>query len=471
MTSRAGALPESFRGLVAGVVGLAREGVALTRYLASQGAHVVVSDRADASALQPALEAIGDVDVTLDLGGHRLEALTRCDVVFVSPGVPRAIPVLVALQERGVRLSSETELFLARCPVGTIGITGSAGKTTTTTLVGKILEAGGRRVHVGGNIGRPLIGALGEIGGDSAVVLELSSFQLQYLGVSPQIAAVLNITPNHLDRHRDMAEYAGAKRQIVEHQGAGDVAVLNADDPIVSSWATGLGGRVDRFSLESRALGGDGAYVDGDELVVRVRGGCDRVASAGALRLRGRHNLANALAAIAISSAAGARVAAMRAVLESFTGVEHRLEEVCRRDGVTFVNDSIATAPERLIAGLRSFDSPVVLVAGGRDKRLPWAEAAALIRERARAVVTMGEAAPLIEEAIEGARHAGGAPRVARAADMRDAVRLASAFAHAGDVVLLSPGCTSFDSYRDFEERGDDFKMAVRSIIGSGAHA
>lgn len=467
--SRAAPLPESFAGLRVGVVGLAREGVALTRYLASHGAHVVVSDRAEPSALLSSLEAIRDFEVTLDLGGHSVEPMARCDVVFVSPGVPRTIPVLAELQARGVRLSSETELFLARCPVEAIGITGSAGKTTTTTLVGKILEADGRHVLVGGNIGRPLIGALGEIRPDSAVVLELSSFQLQHLETSPHIAAVLNVTPNHLDRHRDMAEYAEAKRQIVAHQEAGDVAVLNTDDPIVRAWDQGLRGRLLSFSMQPLAQSREGAYLDDGELVVRAGGASEPVLPAASLRLRGRHNVANALAAIAVTSAAGASVASMRAVLQSFGGVEHRLEEVHRRDGITYVNDSIATAPERLMAGLRSFDSPVVLLAGGRDKHLPWDDAAALICARARAVVTMGEAAPLIEEAIEGARTSTGSPRVTRAADMQDAVRLASAFARPGDVVLLSPGCTSYDRYRNYEERGDDFKVAVRNIVGSGA--
>ena len=471
MMDREASLPTSWAGRHVGVVGLAREGVALTRYLAAHGAHVIVSDRAQPSALLPSLEAIRGYEVTLDLGGHNLETLARCDVVFVSAGVPRTIPVLVGLQARGVRLSSETELFLSRCPVGAIGITGSAGKTTTTTLVGKILQADGKHVLVGGNIGRPLIGSLDEIGRSSHVVLELSSFQLQHLSVSPHIAAVLNLTPNHLDRHRDMAEYAEAKRQIVAHQGSSDVAVLNADDPVVSTWGPELRGRRSSFSMERLELAGDGAHLDDGQLMVRAGGVSTRVIPARSLRLRGRHNVANALAAVAMASAAGASVASMRSVLGSFGGVEHRLEEVQRRDGISFVNDSIATAPERLIAGLRSFDSPIVLVAGGRDKHLPWGDAAALICARARAVVTMGEAAPLIEEAIEGASAQGAAPRVVRAADMLDAVRLASAAAEPGDVVLLSPGCTSFDRYRNYEERGDDFKLAVRSITGSGAQA
>ena len=461
-------LPASFASTRVGILGLGREGVALTRYLAAEGARIVVSDRASASSLAGPLAEISGCDVTLDLGGHDESLLLACDFLFVSPGVPWSLPVLAQAQQRGLRITSETELVFDRTPVPITAVTGSAGKTTTTTLVGKMLEADGRRVLVGGNIGRPVIGRLRHLAPDTHLVLELSSFQLQRLRQSPHVAAVLNVTPNHLDRHADMAEYVEAKRQIVAHQRPGDLAILNADDPEVRAFAAATPARTVYFSFTQLAAGRDGAYLDGDRLALRLGGADTGLVSTSEIRLPGQHNIANAAAAVAICSTHGVQPDAMRRVLRSFQGVEHRLELVATVAGVRFMNDSIATAPERLLAGLRAISDPIVLVAGGRDKHLPWDEAAQLICNRVRTVVTLGEAAPLIEAAlVKAAQRTGLMPVVRRAVSMEQAVQMASEAAAPGQVVLLSPGCTSYDMYRDFEERGRAFKAAVTALHGA----
>lgn len=459
--ARSFSAPDPLAGQRAVVLGLAREGVDLARYLAHQGARVTVTDQRSSDALAAGLDGLAGLDVALALGGHPLALLDACDTLYLSPGVPPDIPFAVEARQRGIVLSSATELFLARCPARIIGITGSSGKTTTTALTGAMLRAGGHEVWVGGNIGVPLLGRLDEIDARAWVVMELSSFQLEPLRCSPPVAAITNITPNHLDRHGTMEAYAAAKFQILAHQSGGDWAVLNADDPLL---ATAPGGAVRRwFSLE-RAV--DGAYLDADTLVLSRGGKVRRVAERSELRLRGRHNLANALCACALADLAGIEPAALGAALREFRGVAHRLEVVAELDGVQYVDDSIATSPERSIAALASYDEPIVLIAGGRDKHLPWGRWADLVARRVRHLILLGEAAELIASAAEQ-----GAPAVPRERvdTLEAAVRAARALAQAGDVVLLSPGCTSYDQFRDFEERGDRFRTVVRGLIGNGA--
>lgn len=458
-------LPSSFAGQRVAIVGLGREGIALTKVLAREGAHILVSDRAPADALATSLAAIADCNVTLNLGGHDSSKVLAHDVLFLSAGVPRTLPLVVEAQRRGLRISSETEFFFSRCPVPITAITGSAGKTTTTTLVGKIMEASGRRVVVAGNIGRAMSAELAGIRSDTCVVLELSSFQLQFLPSSPHVGAMLNVTPNHLDRHADMAEYTEAKRQIFAHQTAQDIAIVNADDPTSLACGATSHGELRSFSLSATLSTARGASVQGGAIVLHDSGTKRSVLGIGELALIGRHNLANAVAACGITHALGAGADSMRAVLTTFAGVEHRLEHVADIGGVRYINDSIATAPERLIAGLEAMTRPTVVLLGGRDKHLPWDRAADLVCTHARAVVTMGEAAALIELALgQSADRLGVAPPILRAHDLVDATQLARAAAHPGDAVLLSPGCTSFDMYRDFEERGRAFKNIVRQL-------
>jgi UDP-N-acetylmuramoylalanine--D-glutamate ligase len=292
------------------------------------------------------------------------------------------------------------------------------------------------------------------------VVMELSSFQLEIMTRSPQVAAVLNITPNHLDRHGTMEAYVAAKANILRFQNAGGIAVLGRDDAGARALAPQARGQVRWFSAQERVA--DGAYLDGERLMTARGGQAEPVAALADIQLRGRHNVLNVLAAMAISGAAGATPEAMRAGLAGFGGVEHRLEFVREWRGARWYNDSIATAPERVIAALRSFDEPIVLLLGGRDKKLPWYELAGLVRERVKAAVLFGEAGPLIEAALRAA----GVPAQARPrfAHLAEAVPAAAALAAPGDVVLLSPGCTGYDEFRDFVERGERFKEWVKGL-------
>ncbi len=451
---------ERFAGKRVTVVGLAREGVSLARFLAEVRADVVANDRAPAAALEKSLAALRDLPVRLVLGEHPPEVFLESDVVFVSPGVPQELPPLAEARRQGVTISSETQLFFELCPGRLVGITGSSGKTTTTALTGEMLRQAGLPVYVGGNIGVPLLEKVDEIRAGEWVVLEMSSFQLETLPYSPPVAAILNITPNHLDRHADMESYAAAKANIVRHQGAEDWAILNADDRITADIRAA--GRPVWFSLERPV---EGCYLEGGRVVLRRAASVETVCEVEEVHLRGRHNLYNVVAAVAVASAVGVPVAAMRAAIGGFRGVPHRLEPVGDVDGVTYYNDSIATAPERAMASLRSFEEPIVLIAGGRDKHLPMDEWGEMIRRRVKALVLMGEAAGKIERAVLDAP-GGAPPPIAHVNSMEEAVALAWASSAPGDVVLLAPGCTSFDMFRDFEERGERFRECVRGLRG-----
>jgi UDP-N-acetylmuramoylalanine--D-glutamate ligase len=469
------------RGMRVAVIGAAREGLALARFMSLQGAQVTLSDAKSAEALSDALAELAGLPVRLALGGHPADLLD-VDVLFLSPGVPLGAPLVQEARRRGVPLSSEPRLFTQLCQAPVVGITGSSGKTTTTTLVGRMLKAAGRRTWVGGNIGRPLIGEL--LGGEQpdVAVMELSSFQLELFhaacqgeqtelvrseasraislaGWSPPIAVVTNITPNHLDRHASMEDYVHAKAAILDYQGPADWAILNGDDAYAARLAARARGQVARFSLAGPVA--CGAMLRGDELWLRLGGREEPICARGELRLRGEHNVANVLAAGCAAALAGAGAEAIRSVATTFEGVPHRLEVVRRWRGVTFVNDSIATSPERAIAALRAFDEPLVLLAGGRDKHLPWDEWAAWVRRKVRVVVAFGECAPLIEKALAGGPDG---PLVRRADDLGEAVGLAAQLAQAGEVALLSPGGTSFDAYVDFEARGRAFRDLVHQL-------
>lgn len=488
----------TFAGKTVLVVGLAREGTVAARWLVGQGARVIASD------LQ-ATAGVGEMDglgVELRIGPQTPDLLAGVDVIVASPGVPQDLPLFLAAQAAGLPITTETRLFAQLCPAKIVGITGSSGKTTTTTLTAKMLEASGYRTWLGGNIGEPLLGRVAEVGAGDRVALELSSFQLLYWGgraggratevattrggggeggISPQVAGVLNLTPNHLDRHPSLAHYAAAKANILASQSAGDVAVLNGDDPLTAAWAAArrvrieagpgqeavdfpLAGRVLSFSLRAQPAG-DGAWLSEDGWVwLRWQGQAQAIVHRHAIKLRGEHNLANILAACCLAAAAGAAPAAMCETASTFAGVEHRLQIVRHRRGVWWIDDSIATSPERAMAALRSFDEPIILLAGGRDKHLPWAAWAATVHERARHVIVFGEAAGLIKAALLPLPADSRVQAVHTAADLATVVSLADALTRPGDVVLLSPGGTSFDAYRDFAARGHHFRDLVLAL-------
>ncbi|UCC64140.1 MAG: UDP-N-acetylmuramoyl-L-alanine--D-glutamate ligase [Anaerolineae bacterium] len=470
-----------FGGQQVTIVGLAREGTALARFLAERGATATATDQKPARALKGTLDALAGLPINYRLGGHP-EEIFEADVVFLSPGVPFDSPVAQGARQRGIPLSSETRLFTRLCPAPIVGITGSSGKTTTTALVGEMLERSHPgRVWVGGNIGQPLIGHLDEIRPDDWVVMELSSFQLELFGPwdlgrrghgplfdpagwSPPVAAILNVTPNHLDRHRTMEAYTAAKREIIAYQKPGDAAVLGFDNAVTRGLAADCPGRAIFFGTagwKAAGLEGWGAFLDNDVIAVRLDGEARPVCRSGELRLRGQHNVENVLAACAIASAAGAGVKALRAAATTFEGLPHRLELVREFNGVRYYNDSIATSPERTIAALKSFGEPIVLLLGGRDKHLPWDDLARLTHRKARHAILFGEAAPIIQRAMQAVP---GGCQVHLAATMEVATELAASLAQPGDMVLLSPGGTSFDAFQDFEERGERFKEKVKQL-------
>jgi len=462
----------NFAGKRATIIGLAREGTALARFLAEQGAIVTVSDLKKEEELKESIAKLRRFPIRFVLGGHPGEILNQTDVLFISPGVPKDTLIVVAAQEKGIPISSETKLFTELCPAPIIGITGSSGKTTTVSLVGQMLKASSFRTWVGGNIGQPLIGHLGEIEPTDKVVMELSSFQLEIMEWSPSIAAILNITPNHLDRHPSMEAYTEAKLNILRFQQPGDVAVLGYD--LITNLRSRITHHVSRithhasrilsFSLKDEVE--QGAFLQDGDIILRL-GDTERpVFPVDKIKLLGRHNLANVLAACVIAAVAGASRQAIADVATTFEGVEHRLELVREIGGVRYYNDSIATSPERTVAALRSFDQPIVLLAGGRDKHLPWDEMARLTLQKVRRLLLFGEAAPIIEKAIQVSSFEFRVSRdfIHRCQTLDEAVETAARVAEPGDVVLLSPGGTSFDAFRDFVERGERYRELVKAL-------
>ncbi len=457
MSAGRGSAP-SYRGKRVVVVGLAREGIDLARFLNAEGARVTVTDTKRAELLDRELAALEDLRLRYILGGHPIGLLLDdTEALFVSPGVSQETPLVQEARRRGIEVSSATRLFFQRCPGRIVGITGSSGKGTTTGLVGEMLRAAGRDTRVGGNIGVPLLGQLATMTEQTWVVLELSSFQLETLDASPRVAAITNIAPNHLDRHGTMEAYVAAKRHIFEFQSSADWCILNADDAASRQFAPPS--RVLRFSLEHPV---EGAYLRGETLYARLGDTEQMIASRSDSPLRGRHNLANTLAACAVALACGVEVTAMRRGIQAFTGLPHRLQPVGEVQGVQFVDDSIATSPDRALAALRAFDEPLVVIAGGRDKHLPLDEWAAALAQRARHVVLLGELADPIAAALR--RVAPGYAAISHVGSMQEAVARAFALAEPGTIVLLSPGGTSFDMFADFEARGRAFQTAVRAL-------
>ena len=478
------------------IVGLAREGQAAAQWLAARGAHIIASDlRPPAEDVREKMEAAG---VRLMIGPQTPDLLRHANVVVVSPGVPQEIPLLQGARARNIPITTEPRLFAQGNPAPLVGVTGSSGKTTTATLVARMLEASGFQTWLGGNIGSPLLPQIANIRAQDRVVMELSSFQLIYWqstapwpqapapwnsgdAISPQIAAILNLTPNHLDRHPSMAHYIAAKANILAAQKPGDAAILNRDDPLLAAWirsgqveiAAGPGQKARSFPLAGRLITfgfdkpqqGDGAWLSKGRIYLRHHGQTRLITTTANVQLRGQHNLANVLAAVAIASAAGASRTGLRDAIRSFRGVPHRLEEVLRTpDNIVWINDSIATAPERAIAALRSYQRPIILLAGGRDKDLPWQDWAQEAQKRARIIIAFGEAAPIIQRALQKHPAQGQRPPLHQVKDLPQAVQLAHQLARTNDVVLLSPGGTSFDAYVDFAARGQHFRQLVKSI-------
>jgi UDP-N-acetylmuramoylalanine--D-glutamate ligase len=449
------------------ILGAARQGLALARFLCQQGARVTLNDNRSAETLQPALQTLQGLPVHLVLGGHPLELLDQTDLLCLSGGIPLSLPIVQAAIARGIPLSNDSQIFLENAPCPVVGITGSAGKTTTTTLVGRMAQAAvepRRRAWIGGNIGRPLIDFVSAMQPEDIAIMELSSFQLEQMTLSPQVSAVLNITPNHLDRHGTMEQYAAAKARILAFQDERGVAVLGRENQGAWNLRPMLRGALVSFGFQPVEAGSTGTFLADEMLCLQTGEIVTELMPRAMVELRGAHNLLNTLAACAIGHAAGFPVEAMQAAVQGFHGVPHRLEFVRRWNGAAWYNDSIATAPERTIAAIRSFSEPLVLLLGGRDKNLPWEDLAALVRERVDHLVVFGEAAGKIAAAVGQPREGQRPYSLAQAGNLRDAILAAAAVAGAGDVVLLSPGGTSYDEFFDFEQRGERFRQWVKEL-------
>lgn len=450
----------SYAGKKVAVVGLGVNNTPLVRFLVEQGAEVTVLDRQTPTQLQKYLKQLADLPVVYHLGPDYLDYLKGQETVFLSPGIPQNLPVFKEAKAEGTTFSSELGLFFSVKNSPVIGITGTSGKTTTTALTGAMLT-GVKPVKVGGNIGRPPLSFLPELTPETWVVLELSSFQLQNLGYSPDIALMLNLTPNHLDVHASWEEYVEAKTEIIRHQSTGDIAVFNWDNAVTRQLAEKAKGKVYYFSRRIEPV--RGAFVRNGSFYLKLTANTEEyLCRCSESRLPGTHNQENILAAALTARLAGVPPAAIVKAIREFEGVEHRLEPVRELDGVAYYNDSIATTPEQAVAGMLALAAPIVLIAGGYDKKLSFAEFARVAVRRCRVVVLLGQTAGIIREELEKAgEEAGVLPEIYRVTNFKEAVVVARRKARTGETVLLSPGCASYDMFRNFEERGRLFKRLV----------
>src|SRR5215208_5308860 len=381
------------------ILGAARQGLALARWLSLHGARVTLSDTRSENKLHAARQSLAEYQIDWVLGGHPLELLDTTEVLCPSGGVPLTLPIVTEAVKRGIPLSNDSQIFMEVAPCKTIGITGSAGKTTTTTLVGnRAKNAYGDKVYIGGNIGDPLINYVDNMKANDIAILELSSFQLDQMTVSPTVAAILNITPNHLDRHGTMESYTTAKAHILEFQNKEDVAILGHDDMGAWNLRNKVRGKLYTFSLNDLEEGLNGTYLQNGLLNLRDGNAYLPLILREKIALHGDHNVLNVLAAFAIGHASAFPLDAMLEAVEDFRGVPHRLELVRELHGVRWYNDSTASAPERSMAAVRTFDEPIVLLLGGRDKNLPWEELMQLVSKRVKQVVLFGEAAEKIQK-------------------------------------------------------------------------
>jgi UDP-N-acetylmuramoylalanine--D-glutamate ligase len=435
------------------VLGYGRSGRAAASFITGRGGSVRVVDRADTPELRADLERAG---IAARLGGYDTGDLNGSDLLVVSPGVPWDEPLVETARRRGIEITSEIDLFFRVCPARIAGITGTNGKTTTTALATEVLRAGGLRVMRGGNIGEPVLDRIDQLRRDDWVVLELSSFQLESISRPRlQIGVVLNVTPDHLDRHKSFERYVEIKARAVGFMQPDDHAVLNLDDPACVAMRSKTAGEVIAFGLHQPV--DHGIRLRDGWITIAQAGTDQRVLPAADVPLPGDHNLSNVMAALGAGHAAGVALEHMAGAVRKFKAVEHRLEPVGTFDGVRWYNDSKATNPDSTYKALAAFSESIILIAGGRNKGIEIEPLARAIAGRVAALVTIGETG---EELARRARHAGLA-KVERAADLADAIRKASALAAPGSVVLLSPAFTSFDMFRDYEDRGRRFKAAV----------
>jgi len=449
----------SLKDKTVAVIGIGVSNRPLIDLLRSRGIAVTACDKKFREALGATADELEEKGVKLRLGEDYLENLTE-DVIFRTPGMRPDLPQLMAAIEHGSILTSEMEVFMEVCPCPKIAVTGSDGKTTTTTIIAELLRAAGKTVHLGGNIGHPLLAETGGMKETDVAVLELSSFQLMTMSRSPQIAVLTNLAPNHLDVHKDYTEYITAKENNFTHQSAENIAVFNADNADSVTSAGKAVGRVRWFSRQKELK--EGVFQRGEAIILRHDGMEREVMKTSDIKLPGVHNIENYMAAIAaVDGLVSDEV--IRTFAREFGGVEHRIELVRTRNGVRWYNDSIASSPSRTIAGLKAFPEKVILIAGGKDKGIPYDEIGPVINDHVKLLILCGATAGVIRSATERADNFRGLP-IQEADSYPQAVAMADAAAGEGDVVILSPASTSFDRFANFMERGRVFKELVNAL-------
>jgi len=446
-------------------LGLFGGGVGVAQFLARQGAHVTVTDLRNATELAPSIKKLEGLPISYKLGGHCDEDFINADMVIINPAVPKDSRFIQIARNNHVPMDTEINIFFQLCPAPIIGITGSNGKSTTTTLTGKILQQTKRMTRVGGNIGKSLLLELEEIRPSDIVVLELSSFQLEELHnakKSPSISIVTNISPNHLDRYSSMDDYIQAKKGIILHQKPDDYAILNYDDPELRRWEKECKSNVLWYSTKDVLT--NGAFVKGNDIVLSVKGQNRAIPCVSRIKIPGIHNLQNILASSCAAYLAGAGEQHIEKVVTTFTGLEHRLEFVREVNRVWYYNDSKATTPESAMAAVAAFQTPVILIAGGYDKGSNFGEFAGACVRHTRAVVLIGKTAKKIKELILHKKAQKETPSILTPNTFQEAFEQANAMAKAGDIVLLSPACASYDMFLNYEERGRQFKTMVQAL-------
>lgn len=455
----------SLQNKTVAVIGIGVSNRPLIELLLSRGVAVTACDKKERAVLGTLVEELEGKGCRLQLGPDYLKDLTE-DIIFRTPGMRPDLPELTVAVERGSVLTSEMEVFFEVCPCPIIAVTGSDGKTTTTTIIAELLRAAGHTVHLGGNIGHPLLAETGGMTAEDVAVLELSSFQLMTMTRSPHIAVVTNLAPNHLDVHKDYVEYITAKENIFTHQSAEDIAIFNADNEVTNSFVGRERGHLRMFSRRKTVE--RGAYLaqdpsgDGQAIWISNETGRRRVLPLAEIKLPGVHNVENYMAAIAAVDGL-VPDAVIRDFAQSFGGVEHRIELVRELDGVRYYNDSIASSPNRTIAGLNSFPEKVILIAGGKDKGISYDSLGPVVNDHVKLLILCGATAGVIRASVEQAENYGGL-EIVDVEDYRQAVTLARSRAKEGDVVILSPASTSFDRFANFMERGRVFKEIVNEL-------
>ena len=449
----------SLQNKTVAVIGIGVSNQPLIRLLLERGIAVTACDKKNRETLGIVAEQLEANGCRLRLGEAYLDGLTE-DVIFRTPGMRPDLPQLAAAVSRGSVLTSEMEVFFEVCPCPKIAVTGSDGKTTTTTIIAELLKRAGKTVHLGGNIGHPLLAETGKMKPEDVAVLELSSFQLMTMTHSPHIAVVTNLAPNHLDVHKDFQEYIDAKENIFTHQSAKDIAVFNADNPYTLEEASRAVGRARLFSRKKELE--DGVFLRGDAVIARHNGEERQVMTTAGIKLPGVHNIENYMAAIAAVDGL-VPDGIIRDFAREFGGVEHRIELIRTRNGVRWYNDSIASSPSRTIAGLNSFKEKVILIAGGKDKGISYDALGPVINDHVKLLILCGATAGVIRRVTEQAANYDGL-EIVDVADYHQAVALAGSRAQEGDVVILSPASTSFDRFANFMERGRVFKDIVNGL-------